>query len=69
MSYENAIMMFIFVDYVISDILLYSKIINFDILIDHEPDPHHRPLIVTLNFIMHRDPIEDNPHNQNKLDL
>ena len=57
------------VDYVIFDIPLHSKIINFDILNDHEPDLDHRPLIVTINFIMHRDPIEDNPHNQNKLDL
>ena len=48
------------VDYVISDIHLYNEIINFDILKDHEPDLDHRPLIVTLNFAMHRDPIEDN---------
>ena len=64
------------VDYVISDIPLYNGIINFDILNDHEPDSDHRPLIVTLDFVMNRDPIEDNPHNQknfiidrNKIDL
>ena len=56
------------VDYVISDILLYNEIINFDILKDHELDLDHRPLIITLNFVMHRDPIEDNPHKR-KLDL
>ena len=55
------------VDYVISDILLYNEIINFDIL--HELELDHRPLIITLNFVMHRDPIEDNPYSQKKLDL
>ena len=50
----------IVVDYVIFDIPLYNEIINFDILKDHDPDWDHRPLIVTLNFAMHRDPIEDN---------
>ena len=54
------------VDYVIVDIPLYNEIINFDILNDHEPDSYHRPLIVTLNFFMHRDPIEDNPHSKKK---
>ena len=51
----------------ISDIPLYNEIINFDILKDHEPDSDHRPLIVTLNFGMHRDPIEDNPYSQKNL--
>ena len=55
------------VDYVIFDIPLYNEIINFDIL--HELDLDHRPLIITLNFVMHRDPIEDNPYSQKKLDL
>ena len=40
---------------------------NFDILNDHEPDLDNRPLIVTLNFVMHRDPIEDNHHSQKNL--
>ena len=46
------------VDYVISDIPLYNEIINFDILINHELDSDHRPLIITLNFSMHNNPIE-----------
>ena len=64
------------VDYVISNLPLYNKIINFDILNVHEPDSDHRPLIITLNFVMHRDPIEDNPYipknlifDRNKNDL
>ena len=55
------------VDYVISDIPLYNEIINFNILKDHEPDSDPIPLIVTLNFVMHRDPIEDNPYSQKNL--
>ena len=55
------------VDYVIFDIPLYNEIINFDILNDHQPDSDHRPLIVTLNFAMHRDPIEDDPHSHKNL--
>ena len=54
------------VDYVISDIHLYNEIINFDILNDHEHSDH-RPLIITLNFVMHRDPIEDNPYSPKNL--
>ena len=45
------------VDYVILDIPLYNEIINFDILKDHDLDSDHRPLIVTLNYVIHRDPI------------
>ena len=55
------------VDYVISDIPLYNEIINFDILNDHKPHSDHRPLIVILNFVMHRVPIEDNRHSQKNL--
>ena len=55
------------VDYVIFDIPLYNEIINFDILKDHKRDLDHRPLIVTLNFFMHRDLIEDNHHSQKNL--
>jgi len=55
------------VDYVISDLPLYNEITNFDILNDHEPDSDHRPLLITLNFVMNRDPIEDNPYSQKKL--
>ena len=55
------------VDNVIFDIPLHKKIINIHILKYHKPDSDHRSLIVTLNFIMHRDPIEDNPHSQKNL--
>ena len=55
------------VNYVIFYIPLYNEIIIFDILKDHEPESDHRPLTVTLNFVMHRDPIEDNPHSQKNL--
>ena len=55
------------VDYVISDLPLYNEIINVDILNDHELDFDHRPLLITLNFVMHRDPIEDNPYSQKNL--
>ena len=55
------------VDYVISDLPLYNEIINFDILNDHEPDSDHKPLIVTLNFVMNRDSIEYNPYRQKNL--
>ena len=55
------------VDYVISDLHLYNEITNFDILNDHELNSDHRSLLITLNFVMHRDPIEDNPYSQKKL--
>ena len=55
------------VDYVIFYIPLYNEIINFDSLNDHEPDLDHRPLIITLDFVTHRDPIEDNHHSQKNL--
>ena len=52
------------VEYAISNVPLYNEIINFDILNYHEPNSDHRPLTVTLNFVMNRDPIEDNPHSK-----
>ena len=55
------------IDYVISSLPLYNEITNFEILKDHELDFDHRPLLITLNFFMHRDPIEDNPYSQKKL--
>jgi exonuclease III len=55
------------VDYVISDIPVYNQIVNFDLLNDHEPDSDHRPLTLTLNFIMHKNPLEDNSGNQRHL--
>jgi hypothetical protein len=63
-------------DYVISDIPIYNQIVNFDLLNDHEPNFDHRPLTLTLNFDMHKNPIEENFDNQrhllfdkNKVDL
>ena len=55
------------VDYVISYIPLYNEIINFDALKDHEPESDHRPLTVTLNFVMHKDPKKDNSYSQKNL--
>jgi len=55
------------VDYFISDLPLYNEIINFDILNDHEHDFDHRPLLITLNFFMHRFPTENNTYKQNNL--
>jgi len=50
--------------------------INLDILNDYKPNSNHRPLVLTLNFFMHSDPIEENYHvqkhltfNRNKDDL
>jgi len=55
------------VDYVISNLPLYNEIITFDILNDHERYSDHRPLLITLNFVMHRDPKENNPYSQKNL--
>jgi len=44
------------VDYVISNISFYHDMINLDILLDHDPNSDPRPLVVTVNFSMHRDP-------------
>jgi hypothetical protein len=55
------------IDYVIFDIHVYNQIVNFDILNDHEPDSNHRPLTLTLNFVMQKIPIEDNYDNQKNL--
>ena len=41
--------------------------VNFDILNDHEPDSDHRPLLITLNFVMHRVPIENNTYRKKNL--
>ena len=53
------------VDYVISDIPLYKRVIDFNIFNDHEPEYDHRPLIITLNISMHSKPKEGNCHCQN----
>jgi hypothetical protein len=54
-------------DYVIYDIPVYNQIVNFDLLNDHEPNSDHRPLTLTLNFSMHKIPIEENFDNQRHL--
>jgi hypothetical protein len=46
------------VDYVISKILVYYQIVNFDILSDHETDLNHKTLLLTLKFVMHNDLVE-----------
>ena len=51
-------------DYVISGIPIYNKLIDFNIFNDHEPDSNHRPLIITLNIAMHKNPKEENYHCQ-----
>jgi len=56
-------------DYVISNILLYNHIVNFDLLNNHEPKFDHRPLTIILNFGMHKIPIEENSDNQKHLFL
>ena len=50
------------VDYVLSNIPIYKKLIDFNIFNNHEPDYDHRPLIITLNISMHSDPKEENYH-------
>jgi hypothetical protein len=55
------------VDYVILDIPVYNQIVNFDLLNDHDPTFDHKPLTLTLNFIMHQNPIEENSNNQRNL--
>jgi hypothetical protein len=54
-------------DYVIFDIPISNQIVTFDLLNDHEPNSDHRPLTLTLNFSMHRSPIEENSNNQRQL--
>ena len=55
------------VDYVIYDIPIHNKLIDFNIFNDHEPDYDHKPLIITLKIAMHSDPKEENYHFQNHL--
>jgi hypothetical protein len=50
--------------YVIYDILVSNQIENFDLLNDHEPNSHHKPLTLTLIFSLHRSAIEENYDNQ-----
>ena len=53
------------VDYVISDIPIKNKLIYFNIFNEHETNSNNRPLIITLNIVMHNDPKEENYHFQN----
>jgi hypothetical protein len=55
------------VNYVIYNIHVYNQIVNFDLLNDHNPNSYHRPLTLTLNFVMHKISIEDNFDNQKHL--
>jgi hypothetical protein len=48
------------VDYVIYDIPVSNQITTFDLLNDHEPDFDHKPLTLTLNFVMHMSATEEN---------
>ena len=53
-----------FVDYVIFDIPIQNKLIDFNILNDHETESDHRPLIITLNISIQSNPKEENYHFQ-----
>ena len=55
------------VDYVIFDIPIYNKLIDFNIFNDHELNSDHRTLIITLNIAMHNNPKEENYHFQKHL--
>jgi hypothetical protein len=55
------------VDYVISDIPVSNQKETLDLLNDHGLDSDHKPLSLTLNFSMHRSPIEENSDNQRNL--
>ena len=55
------------VDYAIFYIPLCNQITNFHISNDHEPDWDHIRLILTLDFVMHSDPTEENYHSENLL--
>jgi hypothetical protein len=54
-------------DYVISYIHVYNQIVKFDLLNDHVPESDHRPLSLTLNFVMHKIPIEVNSNERHFL--
>ena len=57
------------VDYVIFDIPIYNKLIDFNTFNDHDSNSNHRPLIITLDIYMHSDPKEENYHCQKHLIL
>jgi hypothetical protein len=51
-------------DYMICDIHVYDPVVNLN---DHEPNFDHRPLTLTLNFVMRKSLIEVNYNNQKHL--
>lgn len=58
------------VDYVICDIPIYNQInqiVNLHILNGQEPNLDNRPLILTLNFVIHNRPIEKKSNNRKYL--
>jgi hypothetical protein len=55
------------INYVISDIPIYKQIVKFDLLGDHKLNSHHRPLTLTLNFVMHKSSIKEHYDNQRHL--
>ena len=55
------------VDYVISNINIYSKLIDFNIFNNHDPHTDHRLLIINLNISMYIDPKEEKYHFQKNL--
>jgi hypothetical protein len=54
-------------DYMIFSMHVYNQIINFEFLNNHEPKSGHRPLTLTLNFVMQKFPIEEKFNNQRRL--
>jgi hypothetical protein len=55
------------IDYVISKIQVYNQIENFDLLNDHDSSSDHKPLTLTLDFVMQKSPIEENYDNRKHL--
>jgi hypothetical protein len=55
------------IDYVISNIIIYNQIVNFDLLKYHDPDYDHRPLTLTINFVMQKSSIEETYDSQKHL--
>jgi hypothetical protein len=50
-------------EYMMTDIHVYNQIIISNLLNDYEFNYDHRPLTLTLNFVMHKIPIEENSNN------
>lgn len=56
-----------FIDCVMFDILVYKKVVHFNILNDHEHAPYHGPLTLSLNFVMHKSLTQENYDSQKHL--